>query len=155
MNFIFGDANNKFRHFLWRKNMASCLGIYLDNNIVKYAKLSLDNGKTVNVQKYGLKFTGDNHDQVISQIIQETESQNIPVVLNPIDDLYYTSHVYEQVKNNSYVSDIMKLEFEAWCEKNAKSPDKYSYVYFLSDYKNSENRRMALLNILLILKLEW
>lgn len=129
--------------------MASCLGIYLDNNIVKYAKLSLDNGKTVNVQKYGLKFTGDNHDQVISQIIQETESQNIPVVLNPIDDLYYTSHVYEQVKNNSYVSDIMKLEFEAWCEKNAKSPDKYSYVYFLSDYKNSENRRMALLNITL------
>ena len=129
--------------------MASCLGIYLDNNIVKYAKLSLDNGKTVNVQKYGLKFTGDNHDQVISQIILETESQNIPVVLNPIDDLYYTSHVYEQVKNNSYVSDIMKLEFEAWCEKNAKSPDKYSYVYFLSDYKNSENRRMALLNITL------
>ena len=129
--------------------MASCLGIYLDNNIVKYAKLSLDNGKTVNVQKYGLKFTGDNHDQVISQIILETESQNIPVVLNPIDDLYYTSHVYDQVKNNSYVSDIMKLEFEAWCEKNAKSPDKYSYVYFLSDYKNSENRRMALLNITL------
>lgn len=129
--------------------MASCLGIYLDNNIVKYAKLSLDNGKTVNVQKYGLKFTGDNHDQVISQIILETESQNIPVVLNPIDDLYYTSYVYEQVKNNSYVSDIMKLEFEAWCEKNAKSPDKYSYVYFLSDYKNSENRRMALLNITL------
>lgn len=127
--------------------MASCLGIYLDNNIIKYAKLSLDNSKSINVEKYGIKFASDNYEQIINQIIVETDSQNIPVVINPQDDLYYSSQVYEQVKDNSYVPDIMKLEFEAWCEKNAKSPDKYSYVYMISDYKNSENRRNSLLNI--------
>lgn len=127
--------------------MANCLGIYLDDNIVKYAKLSLDNSKNINVEKYGIKFTSDNYEQIINQIIVETESQNVPVIINPQDDLYYSSQVYEQVKDNSYVPDIMKLEFEAWCEKNAKSPEKYSYVYMLSDYKNSENRRNALLNI--------
>ena len=127
--------------------MASCLGIYLDNNIIKYAKLSLDNSKSINVEKYGIKFASDNYEQIINQIIVETDSQNIPVVINPQNDLYYSSQVYEQVKDNSYVPDIMKLEFEAWCEKNAKSPDKYSYVYMVSDYKNSENRRNSLLNI--------
>ena len=127
--------------------MANCLGIYLDDNIVKYAKLSLDNSKNINVEKYGIKFTSDNYEQIINQIIVETDSQNVPVVINPQDDLYYSSQVYEQVKDNSYVPDIMKLEFEAWCEKNAKSPEKYSYVYMVSDYKNSENRRNALLNI--------
>lgn len=127
--------------------MASCLGIYLDNNIIKYAKLSLDNSKSINVEKYGIKFASDNYEQIINQIIVETDSQNIPVVINPQDDLYYSSQVYEQVKDNSYVPDIMKLEFEAWCEKNAKSPDKYSYVYMVSDYKNSDNRRNSLLNI--------
>ena len=127
--------------------MASCLGIYLDNNIIKYAKLSLDNSKSINVEKYGIKFASDNYEQIINQIIVETDSQNVPVVINPQDDLYYSSQVYEQVKDNSYVPDIMKLEFEAWCEKNAKSPDKYSYVYMVSDYKNSDNRRNSLLNI--------
>ena len=127
--------------------MANCLGIYLDDNIVKYAKLSLDNSKNINVEKYGIKFTSDNYEQIINQIIVETECQNVPVIINPQDDLYYSSQVYEQVKDNSYVPDIMKLEFEAWCEKNAKSPEKYSYVYMLSDYKNSENRRNAILNI--------
>lgn len=29
----------------------------------------------------------------------------------------------------------MKLEYESWCEKNAKAPDRYSYVYMVSDAK--------------------
>lgn len=63
--------------------MANCLGIYLDDNIVKYAKLSVDNNKMVKVEKYGIKFTNQDDKFVIRQIIDETSSQNIPVVINP------------------------------------------------------------------------
>lgn len=127
--------------------MASCLGIYLDGNVVKYARLSIDNNNNVNVDKYGLKFVFEDSGQIIDKIIQETESYNVPVVINPTDDVYYNTQIYEQVQDKSYVPSIMKLEFESWCEKNAKSPDKYSYSYLISEAKNDENKRNAILNI--------
>ena len=71
--------------------MANCLGIYLDDNIVKYAKLSVDNNKMVKVEKYGIKFTNQDDKFVIRQIIDETSSQNIPVVINPKNDVYYNT----------------------------------------------------------------
>lgn len=127
--------------------MASCLGIYIDNNVVKYAKLSIDNNKMVSVEKYGIKFTSQEDDFIIRQIIEETSSQNDPVVLNPKDDVYYNTQVYEQVQDKSYIPSIMKLEFESWCEKNAKSPSRYSYTYMVSEAKNSDNKKNAILNI--------
>ena len=36
--------------------MASCLGVYLDGNVAKYARLSIDNNKSITVEKYGIKF---------------------------------------------------------------------------------------------------
>ena len=63
--------------------MAGCLGIYLDGNMAKYAKLSIDNNKLVNVEKYGIKFTSEGYSQIINRIIEETSSHDIPVVINP------------------------------------------------------------------------
>lgn len=127
--------------------MASCLGIYIDGNIVKYARLSIDNNKNINVEKYGIKFTSDNHKQIINDIITETSAQNIPVIVNPKDDIYYNTQIYEQVQDKSYIPSIAKLEFESWCEKNAKSPEKYSYSYLVSETKNLDNRRNTIINI--------
>lgn len=127
--------------------MASCLGIYLDGNVAKYAKLSIDNNKSITVEKYGIKFISDDYKQAINNIIIDTASQNVPVVLNPRNDIYYNTQIYEQVQDKSYIPSIMKLEFESWCEKNAKVPDKYSYVYMVSESKNSENKRNAVINI--------
>lgn len=127
--------------------MAGCLGIYLDGNMAKYAKLSIDNNKLVNVEKYGIKFTSEGYSQVINRIIEETSSHDIPVVINPREDVYYNTQIYEQVQDKSYIPSIMKLEFESWCEKNAKSPDRFSYVYMVSETKNTENKRNAILNI--------
>ena len=39
--------------------MANCLGIYLCNNIVKYAKLSND-GKETKLESSGVRFVHDN-----------------------------------------------------------------------------------------------
>lgn len=127
--------------------MASCLGIYIDGNIVKYAKLSIDNNKNISVEKYGIKFTSDDGKQVIDNIIKDTSSQNIPIIINPKDDTYYNTQIYEQVQDKSYIPSIVKLEFESWCEKNAKAPDKYSYTYIVSEAKNEDNRRNTILNI--------
>ncbi|MEG2348294.1 MAG: PilN domain-containing protein [Clostridia bacterium] len=127
--------------------MANCLGIYLNDNIVKYAKVSSDNNANIKLEQYGVRFASTNKKALISEIIEHTNSKDCAIVLNSQDDKYITAQMYDQAQTKNYAADVMKMEFEAWCEKNAKSPDKYSYVYRVSDLKNSENKKDAVINI--------
>ena len=47
--------------------MSSCLGIYIENNIIKYAKVSKER-EQLKVESYGVKFY-DNIDQTIKHIV--------------------------------------------------------------------------------------
>lgn len=126
--------------------MANCLGIYLCNNIVKYAKLSND-GKETKLESSGVRFVHDNPKSVLKNIIEETNSQYIPIVINPQNSKFLNYQMFDQVQNNKSISnDIAKMEFEAWCERNAKSPDKYLYVHRNSDLKNNEYKYNSVLN---------
>lgn len=127
--------------------MSSCLGLYLNDNILRYAKLSMDNNKTIKVEQTGIRFVGQNKESLLLEIIEQTNSQDSDIIINTKDDKYVSSQMYDQPQTKNYITDIMKMEFEAWCEKNAKSPEKYNYVYKISDLKNNENKRDAILNI--------
>lgn len=127
--------------------MSNCLGLYLNDNILRYAKLSMDNNKNVNVEQCGVRFVLSNKESLILEIIEQTNSQDADIIINTQDDRYVSSQMYDQAQSKNYVSDIMKMEFEAWCEKNAKSPEKYEYVYKVSELKNNENKKEAILNI--------
>lgn len=128
--------------------MASCLGIYLNSNIVKYAKLTSDNSGSVKLEAYGVRYVKDNQKQTLKNIIEETNSQNIPIVMNPQNDKFINYQMFDQVQNKAIANDIAKMEFEAWCEKNAKSPDRYTYVYKVAEVKNEENKFNAVLNFI-------
>lgn len=129
--------------------MASCLGIYLSNNIIKYAKLSLESSSgNIKLEQSGVRFIKGTQKETLVNIIEETNSQNIPIVMNPQNDNFINYQMFDQVQNKNIATDIAKMEFEAWCEKNAKSPDKYSYVYQLAEVKNSENKFNAVLNFI-------
>ncbi|MDD3303729.1 MAG: PilN domain-containing protein [Clostridia bacterium] len=126
--------------------MANCLGIYLCDNIVKYAKLSGD-GKETKLESYGVRFVRDNPKETLCNIIEETNSQTTPIVLNPQNSKFLNYQMFDQVQSNKTISnDIARMEFEAWCERNAKSPDKYVYVHRVADLKNSENKYNSVLN---------
>lgn len=128
--------------------MASCLGIYLSSNIVKYARLTLDNSGNVKLDASGVRFVKDNQKQTLKNIIEETSSQNIPIVMNPQNDKFLNYQMFDQVQNKAISNDIARMEFEAWCEKNAKSPDRYSYVYKVAEAKNEDNKFNAVLNFI-------
>ena len=54
--------------------MASCLGISVGKNLIKYAKMSKDKATdSYRIEAYGVKFY-DVLSQTISEIIQETKS---------------------------------------------------------------------------------
>ena len=54
--------------------MPSCLGLYIENNIIKYAKISKDHDN-FRIESFGMKFY-DNVDEAIKQIISETYFKN-------------------------------------------------------------------------------
>ncbi len=128
--------------------MASCLGIYSNQDIVKYAKVSIDSDKNFKVDLYGTRFVSNNNRKtLINDIIDQTNSKDIPVVINPEFDKFLEVQVYEQAKNKAYINDVLRMEFEAWCEKTKNEPSKFSYVYEVSDYKSSDNKYNGIVNI--------
>ena len=46
--------------------MASCLGLYIENNLIKYAKVSKNN-EAIKVESFGIKFY-ENLQETINQI---------------------------------------------------------------------------------------
>lgn len=128
--------------------MARCLSISEDNNIIKYAIVSSDNNKNLNIEKYGIKFKEDDFNQLVDKIVKETSSESLPIIISPDDPISFQTQIFDQVKEKSYINSVMHLEFESWCEKNAKSLEKFSCSYLISDTKNAENKKNAILYIL-------
>lgn len=120
--------------------MASCLGIYLNNSVVKYAKLTSDNGNNVKIESYGVRFIKESQMDTLKNIIDETNSSNTPIIMNPQGSRFINYQMFDQVQNSGVANDVAKMEFESWCEKNAKVPDRYTYIFKNAEIKNEENK---------------
>ena len=96
--------------------MSTCLGLYIEDNIIKYAKVSKEHDQ-IKVETFGVKFY-DNLDQTIKQIIEETYSYKIPISINLSEEMYNYFEVFALL-NKKDLPKAIKTEFEAYCaEKN-------------------------------------
>ena len=66
--------------------MPSCLGLYIENNLIKYAKVSKER-EAIKVEAFGIKFY-DKLNEAIKQIISETYSFKIPISVNLSQEMY-------------------------------------------------------------------
>ena len=66
--------------------MAESLGLYICKNLIKYAKVSKEKDN-VKVESFGVKFYSD-ISKAIEQIVNETNSANIPISVNLTDETY-------------------------------------------------------------------
>ena len=92
--------------------MLSCLGIYIEKNIIKYAKLSKEKDN-IKVDAFGLKFY-DRLDEAMEQIMTETDSYNIPISVNLSNESYQYFNVLSMIKGQD-IQKVVKTEFEAYC----------------------------------------
>lgn len=112
--------------------MASCLGIYFDDNIVKYAKLNKNNAGAIEIKEYGIRFVRSTIKETIEKIINDTNSaKDVPIVLSAPKIEYNNFQVFKQISPNDLIN-IVKLEFEDWCEKKAIGTANYSFVHQLA-----------------------
>lgn len=126
--------------------MSNCLGIYLNDNIIKFAKMSYEKN-TIKLEQYGTRYIRIDPLNQIESIIQETNSVGVPIAITPEKSQYINVEMYDQGQVKSYFGDVAKIEFEAWCEKNANLPQNYEYIYKAADTKNAEGRRILNINV--------
>ena len=66
--------------------MASCLGLYIESNLIKYAKVTKER-EMLKIESFGIKFY-ERLSDAISQIISETYSYKIPISVNLSEEMY-------------------------------------------------------------------
>ena len=78
--------------------MPNCLGIYTENNIIKYAKLDSDkNGTSFKLASYGVRFS-ENTQETIEEIIGETNSANDELATSITSEKYELIDVFSRLK---------------------------------------------------------
>lgn len=122
--------------------MASSLGIYIDKNIVKYAKVNKVKNK-YKIETYGSKY-GNNTNALIEQIIEETNSRAVPIYTNAIDAHYEETSVFAMISNKD-VKTAVGVEYERIMEKQKLNKELFEFGFLLGDKTADKEKRNILL----------
>lgn len=121
--------------------MPSCLGIYSENNIIKYAKISKEH-ENVKIEAFGIKFY-DNIDEAIKQIINETYSYKVPISLNLSDEKYTYADLFSLL-NKKDLEKAIDTEFDYFCNENAKNRNASQYKRILVKNQDDKDKIRAM-----------
>ena len=110
--------------------MASCLGLYIEENVIKYAKLSKDND-VIKIDAFGLKFY-DRLDTAIEQVIEETYSYKTPICINTSNEHYNYFYIFNLL-NSKDMRSYINTEFESICFENELNVDTFETRHILVD----------------------
>ncbi len=121
--------------------MASCLGLYIEDHIIKYAKVSKDND-IIKIDSFGIKFY-DKLEEAINQVIAETYSYKTPISINTTNENYNYFYVFNLL-NKKDVRSYIKTEFESVCYENDQNVDTFETRYVLVDDLNDKEKIKAI-----------
>lgn len=116
--------------------MATSLGIYIENNLIKYAKLSKEND-LIKVEAFNMKFY-DNLEETLKQIIAETYSYRTRISINLSDENYNYFRIFSLL-NKKDIKDLLTTEFESICYEKGQNKLGFETRYILvPDLENKE-----------------
>lgn len=123
--------------------MQSCLGIYIEDNLIKYAKVQKDKDN-VKIEAFGTKFY-ENIQQAIDQIVSETNSSKIPISIN-LSEEYYDYFSYFALLNKNALRKSIDIDFEMLCsEKGVNKDDMERKNIFALDQDDAQ--KMKAINV--------
>ena len=117
--------------------MSVCLGMYVDKNIIKYAKISADKTST-KVEAFGVKIYSD-FKQAVNQIIEETFSFRIPISVNMNEETYNYLYMSDLLSKKD-LSKAIKTEFESYCYDKNLNPNALESRYVLVNDIDEKNK---------------
>ena len=115
--------------------MQSCLGVYIENNLIKYAKVSKDKND-FKIESFGMKFFDDLKDG-IKKVVEETYSFNTPIAINLANEKYLYYDIFALLSKND-IQKTVQTEFEAYCDENKYNENAFETRYAI--VPNAENK---------------
>lgn len=116
--------------------MSSCLGIYVGNNIIKYAKVDKEKDN-LSVEAFGVRFY-TNLKETIDQIVSETYSNRTPISIN-INGENYDYFYMSSLLSKKDLKRAASTEFESLCfEKKINSNALETRYAFVNDTSDKE-----------------
>lgn len=109
--------------------MSTCLGLYIEENLIKYAKVSKER-EQIKVESFGMKFY-DNLDQTIKQIVEETYSYKTPISINLSEEMYNYFQVFALL-NKKDLPNAIQTEFESYCADKNYNPNVFETRYAIT-----------------------
>ena len=85
--------------------MPSYLGLYIEDNLIKYAKVSKEKEK-IKIDSFGVKFYS-NISQAIKQIVEETYSYKTPISVNLTEETYQYFSMFSLLNKKDLVKKFL------------------------------------------------
>ena len=117
--------------------MSSCLGLYIENNIIKYAKVTKER-EALKIESFGIKFYEKIGD-AIKQIISETFSYNIPISINLSEEMYNYFYMFSLLNKND-LKKAIDTEFESYCYDKKMNKNAFEARYALSNETDDRDK---------------
>lgn len=117
--------------------MASCLGLYIEGNLIKYAKVSKEKD-VKKVEAFGIKFC-ERLEEGVKQIIDETYSYKIPVCINLSEENYQYFSMFALLSQKD-LDKAIKTEFESFCADKGYNPNVFETRYAVVNERENEER---------------
>ena len=121
--------------------MPSCLGIYIENNLIKYAKVSKERDN-IKLDAYGVKFY-ENIADAVEQIVNETFSYNVPISVNLKNEKYHYFQMSSLLKEND-MEKAIDVEFEMLCSDKGYNKNTLDTKYILVTNQEDRDKVKAL-----------
>ena len=121
--------------------MQKCLGIYIENNLIKYAKVSKDNND-MKIESFGIRFY-QNLSEEIKKIIQETYSFNTPISINLSNEKYLYFDIFALLSKKD-VEKTVDTEFENFCDEKKYNKEAFETRYALMPSQEDREKIRAL-----------
>lgn len=123
--------------------MPSYLGLYIEDNLIKYAKVSKEK-ENIKIDSFGVKFYS-NISQAIKQIVEETYSYKTPISVNLTEETYQYFNMFSLL-NKKDLEKAIKLEFESYCSEKGYNPNSLETRYAIVN--NTEDKeKVKVINI--------
>lgn len=117
--------------------MKSCLGIFIEPNMIKYAKVSKDRD-TVRIESFGIKFY-DKIGEALNQIISDTYSFKTPISINLSEESYEYFYMFTLLTKTD-LKKAIKTEYESICTEKGINKNNVETRYILVNSMNDKEK---------------
>ena len=116
--------------------MQNCLGLYIEENIIKYAKISKEKDN-IKIDSFGVKFY-DDVEKAIKQVIEETISYKTPISINLKGEKYNFFNMFSLLSKTD-LKKAIDIEFETYCTEKGQNVNSFETRYAaVSDLQDKE-----------------